>query len=553
MAPGRRSNLLADGEQLVVAGIHPGTGKPYSWHGGSPAETRRELLPYTREVDARELLDAAVELLIQDFGYARPPERPRPTGDRGGNPADWQSLIENIHEGRQLHDGLRDLAGKLRTSGMGIGAAINFLRALMQESTTPRDDRWEARYSDIPRLVESADEPAKKPPRVPWAVPLMTWRDPVTIPRRQFLYGYFYARGVLSATIADGGIGKSLLKLIELLAMVTGRPLLGIEPQERVRALYWNGDDAYDEVERRIYAIAKHYEIDLKPLLEQGWLSIGTSDAQPLCLGEINRGSLILNADAVNDVCALIKDRGLGLACFDPFKSLHRIPENDNTNMEVVADALKNIGIRTNAAVAVDHHIRKPAQGQSEVTTADARGASALINKARLSRVCNPMTAQQAIDAHLKEAERKYYFRVDTGKVNIAEPGDAMWYRRVPVLCDNGEKTPVITAWTYPNAFDSVTTAHMHQVRDKAEKGSYRKSDQAENWIGIAVAEVLDLDATDEADRKQIKAILKKWFANGVLAVKTRLDDKRMPRPFVVPGNWNEAPAEGAALKEGQS
>jgi hypothetical protein len=207
-------------------------------------------------------------------------------------------------------------------------------------------------------------------------------------------------------------------------------------------------------------------------------------------------------------------------------------------------DALKTIGIRSNAAIAVDHHVRKPAYGQNEVTTADARGASALINKARLSRVCNPMTAQQAINARLKEADRKYYFRADVGKVNIAEPEDAIWFKKLPVLCDNGEYTPVITSWTYPNAFDSVTPAHMNRVRDMAANGNYRKSEQAKDWIGYAVAEVLDLDPSDDADRKQIKAILKKWFANGVLDTKKRLDEHREMRPFVVPGNWNEAPTE---------
>jgi hypothetical protein len=387
----------------------------------------------------------------------------------------------------------------------------------------------------------SAPTTAQTGPHVPWTVPLMTWRDPATIPRRQFLYGYFYARGVLSAMIADGGIGKSLLKLVEILAVVTGRPLLDITPQHRVRALYWNGDDPYVEVERRLHAICKHYGINLKELLDQGWLSIGRSDQQPLCLGEISRGSLILNPNAVNDICALIKDRSLGLVCFDPFKSMHHIPENDNTNMEAIADALKTIGIRSNAAIAVDHHVRKPAYGQNEVTTADARGASALINKARLCRVCNAMTSQQAIQARLKEGERKYYFRADVGKVNIAEPGDdSVWFRKLPVLCDNGEYTPVITSWTYPNAFDSVTPAHMHRVRDMAANGNYRKDPQADNWIGNTVAEVLDLDPSDEADKKQIKAILKKWFANGVLDVKTRPDENRMKRSFVVPGNWNE-------------
>jgi hypothetical protein len=67
----------------------------------------------------------------------------------------------------------------------------------------------------------------------------MVWRDPATIPTHQFLYGCFYARGVLSASIGAGGIGKGLLRTAELLAMATQRALLGIMPRERVRCLFW--------------------------------------------------------------------------------------------------------------------------------------------------------------------------------------------------------------------------------------------------------------------------------------------------------------------------
>jgi hypothetical protein len=71
-----------------------------------------------------------------------------------------------------------------------------------------------------------------------------------------------------------------------------------------------------------------------------------------------------------------------------------------------------------------------------------------------------------------------------------------------------------------------------------AAAGSYRKDSRSEDWIGRAVAEVLDLDLNDEADLKQVKNILKTWFANGVLDVKPRKDETRHERNYVVPGNW---------------
>ena len=97
-----------------------------------------------------------------------------------------------------------------------------------------------------------------------------------------------------------------------------------------------------------------------------------------------------------------------------------------------------------------------------------------------------------------------------------------------------------VAAWTYPGAFDSVTAEHMHRVRAMAADGNYRKDSRAKEWIGAAVAEVLSLDLEDRADRKQVKQILKTWFANGVLTTKNRKDEKRRPRVYVVPGHWAE-------------
>jgi hypothetical protein len=377
-----------------------------------------------------------------------------------------------------------------------------------------------------------------EPPRNPWTVPVLSWRDPETIPRRVFLYGHCYARGFVSATIADGGVGKSLFKIVEFLACATRRPLLGITPTERIRVLYWNGDDPYVEIERRIHAACQHYSIDLKRLLAEGWLFVGTRDKQPLCLAEMKGRSVALNQSTIDDLCAFIRQKDIGLACFDPLRSVHRLPENNNDDMDIIGDAFNVIAERTNAAIGLDHHIRKMASGQSEVTAADARGATALINKVRLSRVLNPMTSKLAKEARIKEDERRRYFRADGGKANIAPATKARWFKIVSVPCANGEDTPTIVVWSYPSPFDSVTAEHMQQVRAMAADGNYRKDSRAEDWIGRAVAKVLDLDLENQADRKQVKTILKTWFTNRVLTTKNCNDKTRRPRVYVVPGDW---------------
>jgi hypothetical protein len=58
--------LLGDGQQVVVAGIHVTTGKPYSWHGGSPDQIKQEDLPHVTEDEARAFVDDAVRLLVTE-------------------------------------------------------------------------------------------------------------------------------------------------------------------------------------------------------------------------------------------------------------------------------------------------------------------------------------------------------------------------------------------------------------------------------------------------------------------------------------------------------
>jgi hypothetical protein len=173
--------LLADGQQVVVAGIHPDTKRPYTWHGGEPGQIANGELPYIREEEARALVDDIVDLLVRDFNYTRAPERPKKQRkDNGADPTepgtgavDWQYLIDNIREGRALHDSLRDLAAKLIASGTSAGAAVNQLRALMEGSTAPHDARWKERFDEIPRLVDSAEKYRETPaePAVPIGPP----------------------------------------------------------------------------------------------------------------------------------------------------------------------------------------------------------------------------------------------------------------------------------------------------------------------------------------------------------------------------------------------
>jgi hypothetical protein len=192
----QKLELLCNGQQLVVAGIHPDTGKPYAWFGGEPGTIKLEELPYLHEEEARALVNDAAALLVRDFGYTRPQTKGSNTGngfDR--DTSGWSTLIEHIHAGRELHDSIRDLAAKLIAASMNEGAAVNLLRDMLQCSTVPHDDRFDERLADVPRAVRSAArkfhaEVAREQttePRRPLLWPY-TPRAFAAIPRRRWLH-----------------------------------------------------------------------------------------------------------------------------------------------------------------------------------------------------------------------------------------------------------------------------------------------------------------------------------------------------------------------------
>src|SRR5262249_31637540 len=87
------------------------------------------------------------------------------------------------------------------------------------------------------------------------------WRDPPTIPPRDFLYGDHIIRGYVTGDVSMGGVGKTSEAQVEIAAMITGRNLLGVTPKHPYRVWYINLEDPQQEIDRRFAAIFKHYEI----------------------------------------------------------------------------------------------------------------------------------------------------------------------------------------------------------------------------------------------------------------------------------------------------
>jgi hypothetical protein len=81
---GHRVEVLADGQQFVAFGVHPGTGLPYFWPDASPLDLERDDLPEITPESARHIVAEAERILIRAGGV--PITR---RGPQTANAAEW--------------------------------------------------------------------------------------------------------------------------------------------------------------------------------------------------------------------------------------------------------------------------------------------------------------------------------------------------------------------------------------------------------------------------------------------------------------------------------
>ena len=391
--------------------------------------------------------------------------------------------------------------------------------------------RLAAKQRTTAEIVHLEPRGDQQPTRAIRATPFRP-RDPALIPPRRWIYGRHYIRQFLTETVAPGAYGKSALAITEALAIVTGRPLLGIMPDEQTRVWYWNGEDPMEELERRLAAAYQHYSIDRAET--EGRLFVDSGRDQQIVLAEMTKLGAKIAQPVVDQVIATIRANEIGLLIVDPFVASHRVTENDNPAIELVAATWASIANVTGCAVELVHHSRKT--GGAEITVEDGRGGSALLAKARSARVLNGMAPDEAARAGVESP--RSFFKVSNGKANLSPGSDkAVWHQLIGVEIGNGDNVVAVTKWEWPDAFDGVTVSDLRAVQAKIAAGRYRESPQSSDWAGHAVASVLKLDLGNKARKAKASALLKGWIANDMFRVIDGLDGNREKRKFIEVGS----------------
>jgi hypothetical protein len=390
---------------------------------------------------------------------------------------------------------------------------------------------------DIPDAATDAPEAAPDWPS------LYDMFDEASIEPRKWIYANHYLRSFVSVLASAGGIGKTSLQIVEALAIVTGRPLLGEEVKERTNVWIVNLEDPLVEIQRRVLAAMRHYGI--KPAEVEGRLFVNAGRDFSLKFGIQTREGVLPNTKLVEYLCKQIPQKQIGCVFIDPFVGAHSINENDNMAVNAIVAEIRRVADETKCAIGLVHHIRK---GNGEDASIDSvRGAGSLIGAARAARVVNKVSEDDAMKLGVDMDKAKGIFRVDDGKANLSPPADKSTYRQmIGVKIDNGEWIGVCVPFDLPDEWKGMTDAVVNEMLRMIELGprteggsqeyySIRPQDK-DRFVGRVVTTFAFDDPKHMKNDGQAKRIIKTWHDKGLIEeFEYRSESQRKDRKGVRP------------------
>lgn len=273
------------------------------------------------------------------------------------------------------------------------------------------------------------------------------------LPKTSWLIPNRLATKFITLTAAPGGSGKSTLTMQEAISIGTGIDCCGLGHVVQGPVWIFNNEDPYDELQRRVAAIAKQYNVPDKILRDNVLVNSGRYIENRLILAEENpKKGPFLYKKTFELLEQIITKYGFKLLIIDPFARCHYLNENNNSSIDMLIDALNMLADKTDCAINLVHHCKKLSHNELAQGNADAiRGASALVNSARIAHTLTTMTKSDAEKMGVPEDQLTYYSRLDTAKNNLSAPqSKILWYKKESVIIPNSEKRGVLVPWEQP-------------------------------------------------------------------------------------------------------
>lgn len=204
----------------------------------------------------------------------------------------------------------------------------------------------------------------------------------------------------IQITTADGGTGKTTLKLFEAVCLALGESFLGFECTGPGRTLYITGEDTKEKLGAMIGVILKQMKLyDDKEVVEKVKNSILVKKDSELCIiTKTKQGFITLNEEALVKVTQAIEDLKPKMIVFDPISSFWGSESALNDMSRAVAKFMAELVERSNACVEIINHMGKQSSTNKDMTQFAGRGGTGLPSHSRVSKVLRPIFGEEFED-----------------------------------------------------------------------------------------------------------------------------------------------------------
>jgi hypothetical protein len=413
----RYATALVGGDASNVPLVHP-----IRWPGSvhrkkAPKLARIVELSRGREIDLSDALD-----VLEETAAARGIAIPA-TGAAGkvdaGEARTTAELIAGILTADNYHAGLVALAARFAGGGMTRPKIVETLQGIMLSvSAEIRDGdqpgRWQSRYGDIERIVESAlgkfgPDADATAHGATVAEELLGGTNPAdfdieqfnakilvgTAPPIDWLIDGSFRLGELGVLAAMGAAGKSMLLLalaLEIIQTKAGNlyrnPLLGGEVVATGSVVLFCAEDNRNEVWRRLEQLDPGGKIRASAAHNLYVVTVPDLGAPVyICRTKGREIALDKGLEFIEGIVSRIPD--LKLAAIDPIQPFCGADLNQSAEaVQIVFNALSNLAAKSKAAIILAHHMRKT--GAKDITSPEEareaiRGSGDIVNRPRLS------------------------------------------------------------------------------------------------------------------------------------------------------------------------
>lgn len=244
------------------------------------------------------------------------------------------------------------------------------------------------------------------PEQTRWTPPHMTRADLLNTSklRKPQLFKDWSTRDI-TLTTADGGTGKTTLKLFEAVCLALGHDFLGFPCKQKGRTLFITGEDTKEKLAAMLGVILKQMGL-LEPSPENDaavaevLASVIIKKDSDMCfIAKDRQGFLIPSADAANKLMQAIDDFDPDMIVIDPLASFWGSESALNDMAKAIAKLMGNLlEYRGDRCIDMINHMGKQSSANKDATQFAGRGGTGLPSHARVCRVLRPLRDDEYTD-----------------------------------------------------------------------------------------------------------------------------------------------------------